>query len=411
MKSSATARISRSRVSEILAESFTKKKNGETKAQDAQKIAKMVGDFHKLSTESVDAEGLLSAIMTNPKMSIALMNAFLSDKHGGKGSILSQKWGDFGAGKQELDKVGDDPDFAKRKADEIMGGLGGSFERLKGSIENLTLSVGQANEAMLKTGMDKAGNALDSVSNLPPKMMQWGSGILGGAGALGGSLLTRAMLERFGVVGAGSGAAGMAGGLGIGAMVGGAMSDLSTEIMKGGLEGGDPDRIRNMFNNPMLGAMSGDAALAAAILAAPSIELPARPKEDPTAVKTPITDARRKAWNEDRERMNLPQISDPNRGSEDVWSKGTKGVEHLDGSSEAAGAADKTAAAYKAAAEKGLAAVDGVFTAAVARWNGILGGVNASPTITPKIGGIGQQSSLSSANAKHAQYSDGTNFG
>src|SRR5687768_7267580 len=63
-------------VSAIVAEGFGKTKKGKLKAQDASKIAKMVGDFYKLSVESVDSEGLLKEILSNPKMTIALLNKF-----------------------------------------------------------------------------------------------------------------------------------------------------------------------------------------------------------------------------------------------------------------------------------------------------------------------------------------------
>ncbi|QDM27002.1 hypothetical protein FNL56_13430 [Tardiphaga sp. vice304] len=186
-------------VSEILAESFDKKKSGETKAQDSAKIAKMVGDFHKMSTESVDAEGLLNAIMTNPKMSIALLNAMFTDKHGGKGSILASKWGEFQTSKAELDKVGQDPDFAKRKADEIMGGLGGAFERLKGSTENLTLAIGNAMEPLARPGFDKLGNAIDWVSNLPGPVLGAGAAAGAGASIFGAGAIMSKLMGGFGL--------------------------------------------------------------------------------------------------------------------------------------------------------------------------------------------------------------------
>lgn len=186
-------------ISEIVSESFDKKKDGTTKAQDAQKIAKMVGDFQKMSVESVDTEGLLSAIMSNPKMSIGLLNAFFTDKHGGKASILASMFGDFKNNKQQLDAVGNDPDFAKRKADEIMGGIGGELERLKGSVQNLTLAFGEANSGWLQVGMKGVGTVLDSISNLSPAAQQAATalGLVGAAyGAVKGA---QALMGGFGL--------------------------------------------------------------------------------------------------------------------------------------------------------------------------------------------------------------------
>lgn len=186
-------------VSAIVAESFDKTRGGKTKAQDSEKIAKMVGAFHKLSAEGTDSEGLLRAIMTNPKMTIPLLNAMFTDKHGGKGSILASKWGDFVTSKQELDKVGEDPDFAKRKADEIMGGLGGSLERLKGSVENLTLSIGNSFEPIARPGFDKVGNAIDWVSNLPSPVLGTGAAVGAGAGIVGAGALMSKLMGGFGL--------------------------------------------------------------------------------------------------------------------------------------------------------------------------------------------------------------------
>lgn len=186
-------------ISEIVSESFDKKKDGKTKAQDAQKIAKMVGDFQKLSVESVDTEGLLSAIMNNPKMSIGLLNAFFTDKHGGKASILASMFGDFKNNKQQLDAVGNDPDFAKRKADEIMGGIGGELERLKGSVQNLTLAFGEANAGWLQVGMKGIGTALDSISNLSPAAQQAATALGLVAAAYGAFKGAQALMGGFGL--------------------------------------------------------------------------------------------------------------------------------------------------------------------------------------------------------------------
>lgn len=186
-------------VSAIVAEGFEKKKNGKTKAQDATKIAKAVGDFHKLSTESVDAEGLLNAIMSNDKMSIALMNAMFSDKHGGKGKILAGKWGEFQQNKRELDDVTKDPAFAAKKATEIMAGLGGSFERLKGSVENLQLSVGNAFAPVAKPGMDAAGGAIDWASNLHPGVLGTGAAVVGGGSMVAAGALMKTIMGGFGL--------------------------------------------------------------------------------------------------------------------------------------------------------------------------------------------------------------------
>jgi hypothetical protein len=145
----------------------------------------MVGDFYKLSVESVDSEGLLKEILSNPKMTIALLNKFFTDKHGGKASIIASHRDQLATDKAALEGVTGDPAFAKRKADEIMGGLGGSIEQLKGSVENLTMAFGTANESWLKPTIDRIGNMLDSLSN--SKGGVTAATIGGGALAAGGA--------------------------------------------------------------------------------------------------------------------------------------------------------------------------------------------------------------------------------
>src|SRR5687768_1633483 len=179
-------------VTPIVAEGFKKNKKGKLGAQDSAKIAKMVGDFHKLSVDSVDVEGLLNAIM-NSKMGIALLNKFFTDKHGGKASILATHWDQFKTDRAELEKVTEDPGFAARKAKFMMEGLGGSLERLKGSVETLMLSFGEANEKWLKPLIEKTGNAIDNISNSSDKKK-----IAATAVVATGAVATGAQLAGFG---------------------------------------------------------------------------------------------------------------------------------------------------------------------------------------------------------------------
>ena len=243
-------------LSEIVAENFTKKEDGQLRAADANKIAKMLADFQKLSVESVDVEGLLNAIMTNPKMSMALLNAMFTDKHGGKASILSDNWDTFKGDKAAIEGASVETDFAKNIADKVMSGLGGSFENLKGSIDNLKLSIGQANESILTWSFDRIGNALDAISNMGEGARQAATalGILaagGGAtlgawklastffgdGGLKGSALaldgSAAALTRAAVALGGSGVTGGAG-AGAGAAAGGFMAWASRIAAVGG---------------------------------------------------------------------------------------------------------------------------------------------------------------------------------
>jgi hypothetical protein len=175
-------------VSEIVQEGFAKNKKGKTSAQDARNIAKMIGDFHKLSVESVDSEGLLDAILSNPKMTQALRNAFFTDKHGGKASVLSSQYEQFSKDREELKNLQThDPNFAANAAKYMSEGLGGTIDNLKGSWETLVLNVGEANSGLIKFAAEGLSSGTDMFSNLSRTSQQVLS-LVGGAAAVGGGV-------------------------------------------------------------------------------------------------------------------------------------------------------------------------------------------------------------------------------
>lgn len=91
-----------------------------------------------------------------------------------------------------------------------------------------------------------------------------------------------------------------------------------------------------------------------------------------------------------------------------LWEMGTKPIEHLDMSSDAASAGQKTGEAYKTSVTTALAGVDAIIQAAVQRWSAMLS-FSATPTITPKVNQpAGQKSSsLDAVSAKqHAAFAD-----
>ncbi|WP_336810839.1 phage tail tape measure protein [Bosea sp. MMO-172] len=173
-------------VTEAISGQMEKTKKGAMKPADRVNVAKAASKFHQMSAQSVDAEALLDAVMGS-SMTLAQLNAFLTNKHGGKGAITQKQREEYVASRKELNKTGDDPDFAKRKADEIMAGLGGSLERLKGSVENFYLAIGQANEKLLTFSFDKIGNAIDGISNMSDTAKQAATA-LGTLAAVGGGL-------------------------------------------------------------------------------------------------------------------------------------------------------------------------------------------------------------------------------
>lgn len=416
-------------VSAIVAESFDKTKGGKTKAQDAQKIAKMVGDFHKLSTESVDTEGLLNAIMTNPKMTIALLNALFTSQQGGRGEILAMKWAEFVANKRQLDQVSQDPEFAKKKADEIMGGLGGKLEQAKGSVENFILAIGQANEKLATLALTKFGDTLDAISNLPEPIRRVGTeltvlaagiaavkgleafsggfGLKASAAALDGSAAAlNAAAARLG--GGGGGVPGAPGAPGGGKPGGSGVVPvpgpfgLISSLLIG------KEALDYAFNNwlPKRGYPKGydPAAEQGKSWWQRGADLYGRWRGTPRGGEgygkdyTLGSDGKfnlgpsyvppggfksTSAWTASNV---APGPLGRDRGAMgDVWSSGAKAIQHLDQSSVAGAAGARTAQSYKANVEAGLEGVDDVIRAAIARWTSMLGGWSASPSIKPKI--------------------------
>lgn len=211
-------------VTEAVQSQFGTDKDGKLKAADRSKIAKSAGRFYSASGGGVDAQALLDRIMDS-SMTLAQLNAFFTDKHGGKAAITQRQRDEYIAGRKALRETGDDPAFAKRKADEIMGGLGGSFERLKGSVDNLILAMGDAQAQRLKAAFDALGGALDSISNMSPAAMRFTTEIGAATAAL---LAYTGAVKAAQLLTGGSSAAGAAG-----AVAGGAAAARGFSALRG----------------------------------------------------------------------------------------------------------------------------------------------------------------------------------
>lgn len=114
--------------------------------------------------------------------------------------------------------------------------------------------------------------------------------------------------------------------------------------------------------------------------------------------------ARQRQLNDERRRLGVPVI----KGN--VWDVGADPVQHLDGSSEAAGAGAKTGSAFRQSLNGEMKAVETEVQAFVQRISGMLS-FSASPSITPKFGAVpsaaGKGASLNSISDKqHAAFAD-----
>nr|USU31595.1 phage tail tape measure protein [Methylobacterium sp. OTU13CASTA1] len=185
-----------------------KTKKGTVRASDAQTAAKAVGAYHKVAAQSVDVEGLLDALMKS-NATLAQLNAIFTGAHGGKAAITARQWEEFKASRAEIAKAGDDPDYAKKKSDEVMAGVYGAVENLKGSWQNLINTIGTANEGLIKSTADMLGNAVDSFSKLD-KTTQQALSLAGGGAALAGGAYGAFNLGKA-LLGFGGGAAALTG--------------------------------------------------------------------------------------------------------------------------------------------------------------------------------------------------------
>ncbi|GJD78026.1 hypothetical protein NBEOAGPD_1238 [Methylobacterium gregans] len=306
-------------VTDAVSPMLGKTKKGTVRASDAKVAAKAAGAYYKVAGASVDAEGLLDAAMSK-NMTLPQLNAWLTDKHGGKGAITQKQWDEFKAAREQIKGAADDPDWAKKKADEVFAGLGGAVENLKGSFENLILTIGNANAGLIKWSADGLGSILDGFSKLPEVAQQalslsgvvaatvagaWGTlkllktavGLAGGAGAAGagaagaaagaaGGAAGKAASQRM-IAGMGGGAveaatsagAAAAGAVVAGVAVGGAVaSAVATEAVKN-REFADP-----YLSGGMLGADPAGYGFGAAIVHAPDLIPRDPPPINPRAI-------------------------------------------------------------------------------------------------------------------------------
>lgn len=182
-----------------------KTKAGQTRASDLQAIAKTAREFHKTMGGKVDMERLVGDLMSS-NLSLDQLNSILTDKHGGKFAVTQRQRDEYNASRKQIADAGNDPDFAKKKADEIYAGLGGALKKFEGSIETFYQQLGTSNESWLKPLITSAGDLVDKFSNLSTTTQQilTAIGLVGGGAAAAGGTLA---LIRTLVTGGGSAAA------------------------------------------------------------------------------------------------------------------------------------------------------------------------------------------------------------
>jgi TP901 family phage tail tape measure protein len=151
-------------LSNVMVQSFQHNGKGKVGAQDAQKVAKLVRDFAKMMTESVNVEGLLQAILeTHPHLQ--QLNALFTAEHGAKVGALAENLERFKEIVTGINSVHES--FAREIGDKRMEGLAGSLNKLEAAVEALELRIGAANAAWIKFTADVLAGAARKAAQLP----------------------------------------------------------------------------------------------------------------------------------------------------------------------------------------------------------------------------------------------------
>jgi hypothetical protein len=263
--------------SKILEGLFTPGKNGKLKAQDSHNLAKAVGGFHKLAIESVDTEGLLRAIMEK-QPTLALANAMFGVK---QGSRVLAALGNPTQFNEFWTKLKEAPEgFAHGIAEQRMAGFSGAVQRSEGALMNLWTALGRANDPILTGGFDKAARFIQSLAELNPEVLKFGTDVAAAGTAVIAFTAAMKVFQAINTLASGVPPAGM---VAAGAAArGGLPLWLIGSIGMGGYElaraandmvWSNPKLTAPLGEGGMLGALSGDYALGAAIANLPQPEL------------------------------------------------------------------------------------------------------------------------------------------
>jgi hypothetical protein len=151
-----------SQMSQILAPLFAGK-NGKMSVQDAKALSKALADYQKYSIDSVDTMGLLNAIAgANP--GIGNLNAFFTDKQGGRANTIFSQWAEF---QRLLGMMQNVPGgVANKIGTEANQGIYGDWTKLTGTIETAMTRIGQDWEFATRPMINKANEIVDGFIGL-----------------------------------------------------------------------------------------------------------------------------------------------------------------------------------------------------------------------------------------------------
>lgn len=144
-------------------------KGGKVAAKDASALSKVLSDYHKYSVESVDVVGLFEAIMSsNPTQ--GNLNAFFTDRQGGRASLISQQWPLF---EKLLDLMNNTPEgVANDIGTKANAELYGDWTKLTGTVETVLTRIGQDFEGVTRPLINTTNEILDGFLTLDKSTRQ-----------------------------------------------------------------------------------------------------------------------------------------------------------------------------------------------------------------------------------------------
>ncbi|MDO5896546.1 phage tail tape measure protein [Agrobacterium sp. Azo12] len=199
-----------SQMSQILSPLFADKK-GKVSAMDAKALAKALSDYHKYSIDSVDAVGLMNAIAASDP-TLGNLNAFFTDKQGGRANMIFQQWPLF---QELLEKMRNVPGGVAHKiGEEANQGVYGDWTKLTGTVETAMLRISQDWEFATRPIIRTTDRIIDGFTNLSDSTRRlievFGAAVVtlaGYAAVKGGAALVGGALGGGGIAAGGAGAA------------------------------------------------------------------------------------------------------------------------------------------------------------------------------------------------------------
>ncbi|MDR6954115.1 ABC-type transporter Mla subunit MlaD [Ancylobacter sp. 3268] len=168
------------RMTEILEPLFTDNK-GKVPARDASALSKGLADYHKYSVDSVDVVGLFNSIMSsNP--TLGNLNAFFTDRQGGRANMIAQQWALFQQFRQMMEAP--PTGVANKIGTEANKGLYGDWTKLTGTIETALTTAVQDWEGVIRPVIKTTDDLVSELTEAGPAVRRLAEAAVVAAGVL-----------------------------------------------------------------------------------------------------------------------------------------------------------------------------------------------------------------------------------